>query len=364
MFTQISSLSNGRRKLVVVPSVKYPILAAPGFKKKLLATWHLDLLGLCEYGCVYCSSNTGYPHRVNGKRNLRLAFEQLGERIGPNDDGALLYVWPDVIDKLRAQLDARRRPFGRGETCVYSMLTDGFSPVLLQSGFTDAALRLLVERTEFRIRILTKNPAVASPKWIKFFAAHRERFVVGLSIGTLDDEWAAKVERKVPPPSQRVRALHRLQDAGVATYGMLCPVFPHVLDGDHFERLVVAVRPEACETIWCEPYNDRVNWPLVQAALPRDSAERAWFDAAFGRRDNDAWSAYATALHRRLHVLAETGGWLDDKMKFLLYEDRIAAVDAPAFRDGRGYLLQSKPRPDGRSANAAFRAMQIARERA
>ena len=52
------------------------------------------------------------------------------------------------------------------------MLTDGFSPWLVQQGHTRTALDLLIENTSFRIRILTKNAAVGSKSWVRYFADH------------------------------------------------------------------------------------------------------------------------------------------------------------------------------------------------
>lgn len=40
-----------------------------------------------------------------------------------------------------------------------------------------------VERTSFRVRVLTKNAIVGSQRWIDFFASRPGRFVVGLSTG-------------------------------------------------------------------------------------------------------------------------------------------------------------------------------------
>src|SRR5688500_18922488 len=110
------------------------------------------------------------------------------------------------------------------------MQTDGFSPHLVQTPITEEALRLVLEKTSFRIRILTKNAVVGKDHWLRFFEQYRDRFVVGLSIGSLDDAWAKRVEMFTPPPTRQLNALRALQDAGIATYGMLCPMFPDLLD--------------------------------------------------------------------------------------------------------------------------------------
>jgi DNA repair photolyase len=230
------------------------------------------------------------------------------------------------------------------------MLTDGFSPPLVRDGTTEAVLRLILVHTEFRIRILTKNVVVGSPRWVRLFAEHPGRFVVGLSAGTDDDQWARAVEIGTPSPSSRLRALGHLQDAGVPTYGMLCPVFPGMLEGDRLERLVDRVHPSVVEHVWAEPFNDRTNWRAVQAGYEPSSAGYRWLTEVYSEGDKAKWSAYATELYARLRAKAEHEGWLE-KLRYLLYEGDITAEDAPVFADLKGVLLQSKPDTDGRSKN-------------
>jgi DNA repair photolyase len=276
-----------RRKLVTVPNLPNPVKLSPGFGKKGLADCKLDLLALCEYGCRYCSSNVGLYLTFRTQSFGKACEEQLGERLSPKDDPTLTYHYQDIIGSLETQLEGKPKSFGTGLTLVFSMLTDGFSPSLVADGTTLAALRMILERTSFRIRVLTKNAAVGSARWLRFFLEQPDRFVVGLSIGTLDDQWARKIEVGTPPPSARIRALHTLQDAGVPTYGMLCPIFPTVLGGDHLERLVDAVRPDRCETVWAEPYNNRQNWEVLRDAHGRGTDGYEWFQDVYGYPPHD-----------------------------------------------------------------------------
>ena len=50
--------------IVNVPAVKGPIRKSPGFAKKELADYKLDIVALCGFGCRYCSSNS---ERTNAK---------------------------------------------------------------------------------------------------------------------------------------------------------------------------------------------------------------------------------------------------------------------------------------------------------
>lgn len=345
------------KKLVVIPSIREPIQSSPGFNKKKLSTYKLDVMGLCNFGCTYCSSNAGNYLRINRERFADLTAEQVGERILPSEDPALTFVWKDVLERLEAQLAKKPRTWGEGETLVFSMLTDGFSPTVVADGTTKAALDLVLQRTAFRIRVLTKNAVVGKEVWREYFLAHRERFVVGLSTGTLDDTWAQRVEVGTSLPSARLKALKRLQDAGVRTYGMLCPIFPDGLAAGGVEELVDRINPDRAKHVWAEPYNDRQNWQAVRASYAPHSAEHQWFTKVYEHGDAAAWSEYTTELYVRLREKARKEGWLS-KLRYLLYEGDITRRDAREFNGLEGVLLQSKPGADGNSQNPYIASLQ------
>ncbi len=347
-----------KNRIIEVPSIKRLVAKSPGFAKKKLSTYKLDLLALCGFGCTYCSSNWGNYLRVNREKFAALAEEQTGERLYPDTAPDVMYVWPDVLTKLAEQIAQRGKGFGEGHTLVFSMLTDGFSPRLVGDGTTEAALTMLMEGTSFRVRVLTKNAVVGSSKWIEFFQRWPGRFVVGLSLGTLNRDWAGAVEIGTSSPQARLKATQSLQEAGVATYGMLCPVFPDAMAGDDLEALVDALNPSVCEHIWVEPYNDRSNWKSVQAGYKPGTEGYEWFDRVYGGKRMDLWSRYATELFVRVREKARAEGWLDDKLRYLLYEADITAADANEFHGLEGVLLQSASKDDGTSQNRHICALQ------
>lgn len=354
---------------VYTPAPKQIIYAAPGFEKKLLATHHAETGALCAFGCSYCSSNTGNYLRINREHFAALTEEQLGERLYPATAPGLTFVWREAIEVLDAQLAGKPKTWGAGKVLMFSQLTDAFAPYTLTKGPTLGMLERFLVRTSFRIRILTKSALVARDDLIALYLAHPGRFVVGLSIGTLDDDWAARVEIGTSSPTARVKALRKLQDAGVPTFGMLCPVFPDMLDEGNprgLEALVDAIRPEKCEELWAEPFNDRACWQAVRAGYAEGSHGWHFLTDVYQHRMRDLWSLYATDLYVRLFGHALVDGWTQ-KLRYLLYEDGIQPAHAEHFDGMDGVLLQSKPVTrevngkeveTGWSSNGAMRAMQ------
>ena len=343
--------------IVHVENMKTLIKPAPGFVKKDLADYKLDIVALCGFGCLYCSSNMGNYLRINQKEFLKNTVVQTGKTVKPSEDPSLMFVWPDVVSQLEAELKSKPKSYGKGKTIIFSMLTDGFSPYLVRKGITKRILELMVEKTSFRIRVLAKNATVGSKTWVKFFAKHKDRFVVGLSTGSLDDAWSRKLELGTSKPSARFKALHNLQEAGVPTFGMLCPVFPDMMQGDSLEKMIDLLNPELVEHIWAEPYNDRINWRIVRDSYPRNSESYAWFTKVYDEGQSGIWSAYSVELYSRLKKHARNQGWMS-KLKYLLYEDQITSQDARHFRGLRGVLLQSKPGDDGNSQNPSIAKLQ------
>lgn len=331
--------------MVQIPSIKDPIKASPGFHKKQLADFKLDIMGLCGFGCSYCSSNEGNYLRINRARFAEMTREQTGETLLPSTTPGLTFQWADFEQRLDEQLARKPKDgsWGAGQTLVFSQLTDAFSPWAVASGLTRRTLEKVLARTSFRIRVLTKSATVGSDSCVKFFGEHPGRFVVGLSIGTLDNEWARRVEIGTSSPTARVAALRKLQDAGVPTFGMLCPIFPGELEGDGVERLVEAIRPEHCETVWSEPYNDRANWRAVAAGYEDDDPAKPLIRSMFeGSSARTVWSAYASQLYRRVHVALQFNGASMGKHRYLLYQNTMTAESRAVMRGAPGVLFQSE----------------------
>jgi hypothetical protein len=138
---------------------------------------------------------------------------------------------------------------------------------------------------------------------------------------------------------------------------MLCPIFPSLAASSQLDDLIDAIRPNLCEFVWAEPYNDRANWRVVQEGHLEGSEERAWFDRAFGAsKEVGLWSSYAVDLYKRLRLRAEAEDWLE-KLRYMLYEVHVDPDHARSFCDLSGLMLQSLD-DDGRSKNSEFRKLQ------
>jgi hypothetical protein len=121
---------------------------------------------------------------------------------------------------------------------------------------------------------------------------------------------------------------------------MLCPIFPDALNGEGVERLVEAIRPELCETVWSEPYNDRANWRAVAAGYA-DERSRAFIARMFsGDEARLTWSQYAGHLYDRVHAALRARG-AEQKHRYLLYQGSLVDFERERLRGAEGVLFQS-----------------------
>lgn len=344
-------------KLVEIDSIKEPIAKSPGFEKKQLSHYKLDIMALCQFACKYCSSNSGNYLRINRSKFQAETQKQLGKPYLPSDTPDLIFVWPDVIDRLDQQLSSKSKNWGTGKTLMFSMLTDGFSPYLVKHGVTRQALEMILEKTSFRIRVLTKNSIVGSTEWIDFFSKWQDRFVVGLSIGSLDNDWARAIEIGTSIPSSRIKALHTLQQAKINTFGMACPIFPGASDPQNLEILISSMNPDLLESIWAEPFNDRSNWSIVRDGYSIGSSGYQLMNNIFESGNRQTWSRYASDLYERLFEIGKANGW-SHKLKYLLYETDITDSDAKRLAPFHQILFQG-PSEDGLSSNTHIRENQL-----
>jgi hypothetical protein len=271
-----------KNRLVVIQDTKKALQPSPGWSKKALADFHVEMTGLCGFGCLYCSSNSSEWLRITSGEHDAATVAQLGELLTPKDNPELAYQWEHpVAPRLAEDLVRCRKTWGAGKTVAFSQMTDPLGPTVDLDDF-EASLYEVRERTSLRIRILTKNSLIASPRWIRVLQSLGDRVTVSLSTGTLDAEFTSRIEKGTSNPAARIRALRTLQDEGIPTYGMLCPVFPEVLTSGRLNELMDAIRPERCEFIWAEPYNDRQNWAKVREGYDVGTEAYDWFTRAFG----------------------------------------------------------------------------------
>jgi DNA repair photolyase len=177
----------------------------------------------CAHACTYCFA--------------RPTHEFLGMNAG-DDFERRIVVKVNAAEKLRRELC---EPRWGGDHIAMGTNTDPYQPAEGRYRLTRSIIEALGEaQNEFSI--LTKSPMIVRDLDVLTAAAQRTQVRCNLSIGTLDEEvWRAS-EPGTPPPGQRVEALRRLNEAGIACGVLIAPILPGISDDPaQLEAVIEAV---------------------------------------------------------------------------------------------------------------------------
>jgi DNA repair photolyase len=297
---------------------------------------------LCVFTCTFCY----VPEAMIKLHSARLAEfnRETGLNLGLDQVVIRRRGFLDVLKKQLLNPDGSR---------IYDDPND--NRVLYSSTLVDVAgnmelLRetasgciLVFENTEWQIRLLSKSPLLALLITKKLIPEkYHRRLILGFSTGTLDDDLAAAIEQGTGKVSKRIKALHKLQDRRIRTFGMICPSLPYGTqeEYDEFSRAMCkALRIDRCEHVWAEVINVRGDSLTNTAAALREAGyavEAERLEAVSGPGSKAAWEEYArmTFEAHQKHVPA-------DKLRFLQYVKEDTAGCWSCLRKQGAVLLGS-----------------------
>lgn len=250
----------------------------------------------CEHGCIYCFAR---PTHAYLNLSPGLDFE------------TKLVAKPGIGQVLDRELRARSykvAPIALGTN------TDPWQPGEAQYRVTREVVEVL---SAFRhpLAITTRGTLIERDIDLLAPMAAEGLVRVGISITTLDQSLARKMEPRAPAPARRLQIIRRLSEAGIPVRLMLAPVIPGLTDHEIEPLLDAAQEAGATSASW-------ISLRLTQevAGLFRDWLERAEpgratkvlnrvremhggkdYDATFGKRmkGEGLWSRLIADRFRR-----------------------------------------------------------------
>ena len=274
----------------------------------------------CEHGCIYCYA--------------RPSHAWLGLSPGLDFETKLTFK-PDIAAQLEKEL---AKPGYVPRSMVLGSNTDPYQPVERTLGLTRAVLELL-DATNHPVSIVTKSAGVLRDLPILQRMASRNLARVWLSVTTLDNDLARRMEPRAASPARRLAAIAGLRQAGIPAGVLAAPMIPGLNDPELERILDAAARAGAThagyvllrlplelqtlfETWLHQHYPQRARHVLN---LVRETRAGALYDSRFGIRQTGT-GAYADLLAQRFAKGVRRFGLRSDR-------DRL---DASAFiRPGR-----------------------------
>jgi DNA repair photolyase len=167
----------------------------------------------CEHGCVYC-----YARPSHGYLNLSAGL----------DFETKLFAKTNLAEILRDELAKKNytcKPINIGSN------TDPYQPIEKKWRLTRAALALLNE-CNHPCTIVTKNALIERDIDILAPMAERNLVQVFISINSLDNKLASKLEPRASAPHRRLQAVKSLRDAGIPVGVLVAPIIPALNEKD------------------------------------------------------------------------------------------------------------------------------------
>ncbi|MCL7393934.1 MAG: radical SAM protein [Thaumarchaeota archaeon] len=194
----------------------------------------------CEHGCLYCyaSSYVRRFHECRPKRDLL--------RVVRNDVARL----PDDV------------------LISMSNSSDPYPPMERDMQLTRRCLEEF-RRRNLRILVITKSDLVLRDLDL----LRRLRCAVTLTITTLDDDLARRLEPGAPPPSRRLDAAERLSSEGIMVGVRVDPIIPYLND-EGLMDLLREIRGAGAIHVTSSTFKPRPDsWARIEMAFP-DTAEK------------------------------------------------------------------------------------------
>ncbi|MEZ5333012.1 MAG: PA0069 family radical SAM protein [Thermoanaerobaculia bacterium] len=165
----------------------------------------------CEHGCAYCYA--------------RPTHEYLGFSAGLDFETRIL-VKEDAPELLRRELDS---PRWEPRLLALSGVTDPYQPIERRVEITRRCLRVLAEYRN-PVGLITKNALVTRDSDLLSALTRYDAVSVAISITTLDQELARRLEPRASRPADRLRAIRHLAASGIPVGVSVAPVIPGLTD--------------------------------------------------------------------------------------------------------------------------------------
>jgi len=193
--------------------------------------WTVNPYRGCEHGCVYCYARPG--HEYFGL-SCGLDFE------------TKVFAKPRAAALLR---DALAKPSWEGEGIVMSGVTDPYQPIERKLGITRACLEVLADCRQ-PVSMITKNRMITRDIDLLAGLASHGAAHAAISITSLDNALASKLEPRASSPRERLEAVRALSAAGIPVSVMTAPIIPGLNDREIPAILEAAAEAGAKRAGW------------------------------------------------------------------------------------------------------------------
>lgn len=179
----------------------------------------MNLYRGCPHGCIYCDSRSECYR---------------------DDDFDRVKIKENALELLRDELRRKVRPafIGMGS------MSDPYNPLEKDMELTRKAL-MLIHAYECGVAVCTKSDLILRDADLYADIGQRAPVICKLTVTTIDNALATKIEPGAPSPTRRLKAMEGLSRKGIFTGVVLMPVLPFLEDSVENILSVVDAAAEA-----------------------------------------------------------------------------------------------------------------------
>ena len=166
----------------------------------------MNLYRGCCHGCIYCDSRSTCYH---------------------NPDFDRVKAKADALKILRDDLARKTRP----AFIAMGSMSDPYNPFERELQLTRHALEL-IDAYQCGVAAATKSDLIVRDIELYQIIQSHSPVICKVTVTTMDERLAAKLEPGAPSPARRMEAVRRLSQAGVFTGVLLMPVLPFLEDSE------------------------------------------------------------------------------------------------------------------------------------
>jgi len=209
----------------------------------------------CEHGCIYCFARPSHSY-LNLSPGL--------------DFETKLFAKTNAAEQLRVELAKASyevKPINLGAN------TDPYQPIERRYRLTRQIIEVLAEHRH-PLTIVTKNALVERDLDLLAPLARQNLVHVFVSVTSLDNHLAAKLEPRASAPHRRIAAIRTLNNAGVPCGVLVSPIIPMLTD-QWLEQILEQASDAGARAAGCTPL--RLPWELKELV-------REWLELHFPER--------------------------------------------------------------------------------
>jgi len=263
----------------------------------------------CEHGCIYCFAR---PTHAYMGLSAGLDFE------------THLFVKDGAATLLERELSAPRY---QPKVIAIGTNTDPYQPIEREHKVMREILTVLA-RTKHPVAIVTKSALILRDLDLLKPMAEEGLVKVAISVTTLDQVLARKMEPRASAPQKRLDAIRQLSEAGIPTAVLVAPVIPAINDAEIETILTRARAMGATEAGYVmlrlplELHDLFQQWLVTHypgkarhvLSLIRSVRDGKIYDSTWGKRMTGT-GPYAWMIGRRFEAAAAKLGYSPSKKK-------------------------------------------------